>query len=568
MTSSIRRTVAALSALALLIIGVQLIGTSSASAHANELSGVPGCQTSTGTYNVVWTVINDYNGPDTVTIVTSAPGGTFNPTTLNLPPKGSGTLTQSGIAGNATSASLKVHGNWTDPKDPWQGDTALVTVPLPGTCVAPPPNHETPQVTHQDGACVNNVVSTPSYTIPNDSDVTYTVTTGGTSTVKPAGTYPVPGGGHFVVDASSKTVTLTGTQHWDFTLTVASGDCGLTTATPALPTVTDTSCVNHAPVPPTLAYPNTTGVTYSPPAGTFEAGKTITVTATAATGYKFDDTAADWPKDWTEVNATHATTPVSFKQPVNCGQSVTPASPSATQTSCPAGRTTPLAPTLTLPDDSAALVYTAKVISSNTSGFTAHSVTTPYQPGQTVLVTATAQGTYFFDTVANGWSKVSDTVATLTIHFNALGANECTVSEKATQAGFTAEQCVSGTPKGGTYTIPSTTGVVYTVNGTTTKAGSYPAAPKSTVNVVAAAKTGYTLVGQTTWTHTFGATPQCSNTAPVQVHKPSDVDSARTSNNNLAATGVPTENLLTIGFGLLIIGSLSMLLATRRRDSE
>jgi hypothetical protein len=52
-----------------------------------------------------------------------------------------------------------------------------------------------------------------------------------------------------------------------------------------------------------------------------------------------------------------------------------------------------------------------------------------------------------------------------------------------------------------TYTIPSTTGVVYKVNGQVVAAGSHTAT--GTVTVTAEALMGYTLTGTTTWTHTF-----------------------------------------------------------------
>ena len=55
-----------------------------------------------------------------------------------------------------------------------------------------------------------------------------------------------------------------------------------------------------------------------------------------------------------------------------------------------------------------------------------------------------------------------------------------------------------------TYTIPSTTGVAYTVAGQVKTAGTY--AGTGTVTVTAEALPGYSLTGTTTWPHTFGTT--------------------------------------------------------------
>jgi hypothetical protein len=573
MTSVIRRVVACVGALVLLIVGVQLIGQTAASAHSDSLAGKATCEAD-GTWTVVWTVANLYSDPknpglaDNVALSDQIPAGSqLSATSLHLGSPGSGTdvgqVTQT-VAGTATTAGLTADGTWTDGYHP---GAISASVPLTPTCAAPPPEHQTPHVTWANGKCDNNVVTQPSYTIPSDSDVTYTV--GGN--VQPAGTYAVPNGGTFhIVATPNNGVKLIGPTTWDFTLTVAPGDCGTTFVKPATPNVSQTRCVNHAPTAPTLVLTKTTGVVYTvDKKAPYTAGESVLVTA-VATGnkVKFDNTKPGWPADWHFVDSTHATKTITFQPPLNCGTMATPAAPAVTQTSCPAGRTTPLAPTLTVPSDTDAVHYTTKVISNSASGFARNSVTTSYQPGQTVLVTATAQGTFFFATVPDAWTKVSDTVLTYTAHFNKLRPHECTLAEKATTANFTAEQCVSGTPKTGTYTVPSSTGVVYTANGKTIKAGTYPAAKNSKVTIVATAKAGYKLVGQTTWTHSFGNTPKCSNTAPQHITRPNDVDHAQVNNNNLASTGVPTENLVSIGFGLLIIGALSMLLATRRRDNE
>ncbi|UZN03101.1 RHS repeat domain-containing protein [Cellulomonas sp. S1-8] len=64
-----------------------------------------------------------------------------------------------------------------------------------------------------------------------------------------------------------------------------------------------------------------------------------------------------------------------------------------------------------------------------------------------------------------------------------------------------------------TYTIPSVTGVEYSVDGTPVAAGSYPAT--GTVTVEAAATTGYGLTGPSAFTHTFTDIRQVSATEPT-----------------------------------------------------
>lgn len=54
-----------------------------------------------------------------------------------------------------------------------------------------------------------------------------------------------------------------------------------------------------------------------------------------------------------------------------------------------------------------------------------------------------------------------------------------------------------------TYTVPEAEGVIYSVDGSAKEAGTYSASLGETVSVGAVARVGYTLAGETTWTHTF-----------------------------------------------------------------
>ncbi len=545
MARLVRQMLAGAGALALLVIGVQLIGTTAATAHTNSVVGTPTCQAD-GTYTVAWAVTNDYTGTDVVTVAGWTPAGSqLAPTTFTLGSHGSASTSQTGIPGNSTVATLtNVHGDWTDPADPWHADTGPVTVTLPGTCL-PSKTPTTP--TPHPGACVNNVIVSPSISIPGDTGISWTLDN------KPvAGNqdYPVSAGDH-TVDAASTTLTLVGTTHWVFTLTQAPGDCGTKIATPVTPTVTQTRCVNHAPTPPTIVLPSTPGITYTANrAAPYTPGETVVITASTATGYKFDSSAAGWPAGWTMRSPTKAVTRIVLQGPLNCGTAATPTAPTVTQTACQTGSTTPTPPTIVFASTPGVSYTTDK--------------SAPYHAGETVLVTATASKGYFFAHPPAGWTKVSDTVLTEHVHLKKLGPEACWLNVKVTKATFTTEQCVNGQPESGSYTVPSTTGVVYTVNGKRTSSGTYRAPSGSTVQVVAIPTNGYKLVGQRTWTHAFGATPQCSGNASKHIHHPQTTPPP----NQLANTGVPTEHLVSIGVGLLILGSLTMLAATRRRETK
>jgi hypothetical protein len=88
-----------------------------------------------------------------------------------------------------------------------------------------------------------------------------------------------------------------------------------------------------------------------------------------------------------------------------------------------------------------------------------------------------------------------------------------------------------------TYTIPTTTGVTYKVNGVTTAANTYPGS--GTVNITAEADSGYTLGNATaSWSFTFDSTACPITVTPTA---PSHVDVCSNSNDTYTiptATGV------------------------------
>jgi hypothetical protein len=332
-----------------------------------------------------------------------------------------------------------------------------------------------------------------------------------------------------------------------------------------MPSVTAINCVNHQPTHPNLVLPTSTGISYVPQVkAPYHAGQHVVVVAVAQHGYTFTKVPSGWQRD----SSKRASTTVVMPKQRDCGSSITPAQPTVTQTYCPAGQTHPVAPTLTLPDNTAEISYRVVNISTG-ANFAPHATTTSYHPGQTVKVIATAKKGYYLAAIPSGWKQVSDNKATQTITFTT-GPNICTVPATVTKPGFTARHCTGGTVQGGTYTIPSTTGVIYVVNGKQTPAGTYPAPPNSTVTVVATPKSHYKLVGQTTWKQSFGETPQCS--VPSHTTPPHAIQAQHTTRTPtpqpLASTGVPTMTLVGAGLMLLLVGGLLTVVATHRREGD
>jgi hypothetical protein len=106
------------------------------SAHAAMVSGTAVCQAN-GTYTISWKIENDFNESVDITLDASTGGGTLTglPTTIaGSPgtPYQSGTATQSGVPGSATSASLGVHATWADD---YEAD-ASGSLGLAGDCTA------------------------------------------------------------------------------------------------------------------------------------------------------------------------------------------------------------------------------------------------------------------------------------------------------------------------------------------------------------------------------------------------------------------------------------------------
>ncbi len=362
------------------------------------------------------------------------------------------------ITGNLQAAS----GGMTISQNAGTGPSGAVpgagsqTVPLFGNAVRVAIAPLDPTVTQ--AVCTDGVLTPPTLEVADGpAGITYSVS--------PAGPYE-PG----------QTVTVTATLASGFvwpttmpsgwtrvtattaTYTVTFDPNPCTPVSPAGPSVTESVCVDGAPTAPTLTLATTEGVTYSvDPAGPYEPGQEVTVTAELQTGYVW----GDLPEGWVEVDATTATLAVTFAG--NPCTPVSPAGPSVTESVCEAGA--PTAPTLTL---------------AETEGVT-YSVDPegPFTAGQEVTVTAVLADGYEWGDLPEGWVEVDATTATLAVTF---AGNPCTpVSPQYPDV--TESVCVGGMPSAPTLTLATTEGVTYSVD----PEGPYVAGQAVTVTAVLAA---------------------------------------------------------------------------------
>lgn len=261
-------------------IGVGAFGAAMASAHASVVTGTSTCQ-SDGTYTVTWKVANDYTRAEEASYFASTGGGTFSglpahidasPTLNNPQTYKFVTVTQSGIPGTTTSASLTVEGHWSDgyptSQQPPQRDTG--TVSLSGTCNTATP--VAPAVTVKTECGVKDT-----FTAGPTTGVIYTPTTGSLNAgnnVDVVTATPAPG---FHFSGNSQTIK--------FSLVGSPIEPCSTTVTPVAPSVTTSTTCGVAD---SFTAGPTTGVVYTPPSGTLAEGVVTNVVATPDAGYVFD----------------------------------------------------------------------------------------------------------------------------------------------------------------------------------------------------------------------------------------------------------------------------------------
>ena len=109
----------------------------------------------------------------------------------------------------------------------------------------------------------------------------------------------------------------------------------------------------------------------------------------------------------------------------------------------------------------------------------------------------------------------------------------------------------------GSYTIPTTEGVVYSIGGNTVAAGEYDVQNGETVTVVATAEKGYYIEGNTEWSYTFTAPTNCDDDGDVLGTSTPTV--LPTTSGNVALPVVAALSAMTLVTGLISLAVRSLL---------
>jgi len=467
--------------------GAVALFPSLAGAHHNTVTGVSACADESGTYTVTWSIQNsEANTAETATL-TYTGGGTLSSSTVDIGKGGTVQVTQSGIPGTATSASLTADGLWTN----GQTNQSSGSVTLGGTCTTTA-TPAAPTVTQAE--CTGpGQAATPTYRIPATTGVEYRIN----SQAVAAGTYSLAQGSSVTVTAVAQPgYTLTGQTSW--TLTANRIDCTVT-STPATPTIAQAECT--APGQATTArytIPTTAGVEYRiggdrVAAGSYDLaqGSSVTVTAVAQPGYTLTGQST-----WT-LTANR----------IDCTVKATPATPTITQAACTGTPGDATIPTYTIPATAGVnYLVNGSVVAAGTYSTT---------QGATVSITAEPKSGYVLEGTAS-WSLQATAI-------------DCTEHVTVVAAVFGNETCVNRASVDGTLVLPATTGVVYSVSpasaiiaavpapdavtaidGSNVAPGTYAITPGVTITVTARPATGYTLEGTTTFTHVYPAALDCT----------------------------------------------------------
>jgi LPXTG-motif cell wall-anchored protein len=507
-----------------------------AGAHANIVKGESACADASGTYTVTWTISNDYAQAETVGLTVTG-GGTLSATPLDILSNGTGQVTQSGIPGGATSASLTAVGTWTDTFTMTVSNSVQFVGPCPST-VTPATPTVAPVVCTAPGQ-----PTPPKYTIPTTTGVNYLV--GGATVL--AGDHPMTQGASVTITAQPQTgYSLKEGAQASWTLTANVNNC-ITDVTPVAPTITQATCNLNTPgdaTVPQYTIPTTTGVTYKvggvvKQAGSYDLaqGSSVIITAEAQTGYSLKEGAqASWTLTANVKDCTvHVTVTPSVFGNETCvnrasvaGTLVITATTGVTYTVSPASAITELA--------------TVNAGSATINAGSYHVI-----PSVTVTVTAVASPGYTID-------------SSTTFPHTYPVALDCTEHVTPLTPTYSVQQCLypAYTVQPATVTIPSTTGVVYSLDGTVTPAGTVTVAVGSHA-VTAASVEGYTLDSYSVsgWTATITAVPCEYKVLAAPPIRPV-----------LASTGTDSANLAILGVLVLLAGGGLLALTTRRRSTD
>jgi hypothetical protein len=307
--------------------------------------------------------------------------------------------------------------------------------------------------------CTGPGAGTGTYTIPSVPGVQYSVrfNQSGPYSDKNAGTYNIAAGTivEFKAEGTEDWIDVEGTDYWKKTVP-SPGNCIITVA-PVEPTI---DAITTCGVYGSINYPTTTGVVYTLTSGDGKQGA-YTVTATPASGYKFDGPQSVEFKGnlGTYTDCAYPVEPI-VKVITKCGEFGSIVMPTTT-----------------------GVVYTLTVGDGKQGAYT---VTATPAPG--------------FSFVGAQSVEYKGDLGTYT---------ECATPLPATFLNGACSESDEGGQLPGTFTIPTKEGVQYSVsfdNGVTYTdydAGTYDAVNGTTVKVMATALPTYTLEGTTQWSHTF-----------------------------------------------------------------
>jgi LPXTG-motif cell wall-anchored protein len=395
---------------------------------------------------------------------------------------------------------------------PGPGGTATYTVHFtdPGTCLVKVVPVD-PQVTQP--TCTGPGTSSPGSITPADTvGITYSVN-GNVVTATPNQGYVLNVSAPWVLDQKAGTATYTAT----FT---NPGSC-LVTVVPVAPVVTPSVCTGPGTSTEPVITPATTAhITYTVNGNV--------VTATPDQGYQLA-TSEGWTIDAETGTATYT---VELVRP-DCTVTVTVVDPTVT-----VSQTCGVASTFTIPETT----------------------------GVTYLVngTITAAGTYSTPTSGTITAQAQQGYALsnpgLSLAFTLPATTPCpTVVTPVAPTVDPSTACAVE----GSYTIPTTEGIDYLLDGTVIDAGAHPG-PKSGT-ITARAKDGFTLAsGSWSFELELAAAEACPTDVPVDI--PNTGGNPSTT-PNLAHTGAESGWLVGGGAAALLVGLLLVVVGRRREDT-
>jgi hypothetical protein len=325
-----------------------------------------------------------------------------------------------------------------------------------------------------DDVCSGSAPAGASFLIPATAGVDYLVNSVKTA----AGSYPATDGTTVTVSTQAQTgFALSGTT--SFAHTFGGAPTCTTSVTPAAPAFVEDVCSGSTRAGASYTIPAATGFDYfadgvKTAAGTYPAadGSTTTVTTSPHPGFALTGT--------TSFTHTFAAAPT-------CTTSVTPAAPSFVDDVCVGS--TRAGATYTIPAKTGVDYFA--------NGVKTAAATYPAADGSTITITTSPQAGF----ALTGTTSFTHTFA---------AAPTCTVVVTPAAPTFSDATCSGGAPSQALYTIPSSAGVDYFVNGVKTAAGSYNGTDGSTITITTLVKAGYKLTGASSFTHVFAATPTCT----------------------------------------------------------